>query len=55
MTVDIDPEFEPTICADIMTWDYTCMGPVDVFWAGIPCQFLFPMPPSKGMNRKATK
>ena len=38
-TVDIDPQFEPTICTDIMTWDYTCLDVPDVFWAGIPCQF----------------
>ena len=39
-TVDIDPKFEPTICTDIMTWDYTCLDVPDVFWAGIPCQFM---------------
>ena len=38
-TVDHDPKFDPTICAGIRTREFTCMDPVDVFRAGIPCQF----------------
>ena len=36
-TVDNRKQFEPTICEDVLTWDYTTHPPVDVFWAGIPC------------------
>ena len=36
-TLDNDKKFEPDILIDIMKWDYTDFGPVDVFWSGTPC------------------
>lgn len=37
ITVDNNPAFNPTICADILTWNYQG-PPVDLLWASPPCQ-----------------
>jgi hypothetical protein len=51
-TVDNDPKFEPSILVDIMEWDYSDFGPIDVFWAGTPCTLFsnasFKRDPTKG-------
>ena len=51
-TLDTDPKFSPSILADIMEWDYSDFGPVDVFWAGTPCTLFsntsFKRDPTKG-------
>lgn len=36
-TVDNRQKFDPTICTDVLTWDFTTHPPVDVLWGGIPC------------------
>jgi len=36
-TVDNNPKFEPDILVDIMQWDYSDFGPIDVLWMGVPC------------------
>ena len=36
-TLDNDAKFQPDILIDILKWDYTDFGPVDVFWSGTPC------------------
>ena len=36
-TLDNDSKFQPSILVDIMEWDYSDFGPIDVFWAGTPC------------------
>lgn len=40
INVDIDPSFHPSICSDILTWDYKVypVGFFDVIWASPPCQ-----------------
>jgi len=40
VNVDIDPKFEPTICSDILTWNYKIypVGHFDIIWASPPCQ-----------------
>ena len=51
-TLDNDPKFQPSILVDIMEWDYSDFGPVDVFWAGTPCTLFsnasFKRDPTKG-------
>ena len=37
ISLDIDPDFEPTICADFMDWDYTMVEAVDYLWASPDC------------------
>ena len=39
VSLDKDPSFMPTICEDILTWDYTCYPPqhFDVVWASPDC------------------
>ena len=37
-TLDIDPKHNPTICCDILKWDYTKEEPYDVIFAGCPCE-----------------
>ena len=51
-TLDNDPKFEPSILVDIMEWDYSDLGPVDVFGRG-PHAHCSVMPPSKGTLQKA--
>jgi hypothetical protein len=36
-TLDNRATFNPTICTDVLTWDYSTHPPIDVFWAGVPC------------------
>ena len=38
-TIDIDPYFDPTICIDILNWNYRTFEPghFDVIWASPPC------------------
>jgi hypothetical protein len=40
ISVDIEPTFQPTITADILTWDYTIYptGYFHTIWASPPCQ-----------------
>ena len=39
VSLDRDPRFQPTICSDILEWDYTCYPPgyFDVIWASPDC------------------
>ena len=38
VSLDSDPSFSPTICADILTFDYTKLGGTFLFvWASPPC------------------
>ena len=39
ISLDRDPKFQPTICTDILLWDYTCYPPgyFDVIWASPDC------------------
>ena len=39
MTLDVDRKCAPTICADIMSWDYTdfSLEPPDFIWCSPPC------------------
>jgi hypothetical protein len=37
ISLDSDPAARATICADIMDWDPTSIGPVDFVWASPPC------------------
>ena len=39
VSLDRDPKFQPTICTDILEWDYTCYPPgyFDVIWASPEC------------------
>jgi hypothetical protein len=39
ISVDILPKFAPTVCSDIMTWDYRVYPPghFDAVWASPPC------------------
>ena len=38
-TLDIDPKTNPTICADILEFDYTTLDDdFDVIWASCPCE-----------------
>ena len=38
-TIDIDPYFAPTLCVDILNWNYRTFEPghFDVIWASPPC------------------
>ena len=36
-TIDNDSKFSPSICCDIMTWNYKEFPTPDVLWLGIPC------------------
>jgi site-specific DNA-cytosine methylase len=40
VNVDINPEYNPTVCVDIVQWDYTIYPPghFDVVWASPPCE-----------------
>ena len=40
VSVDIESKFNPTICIDILLWDYTVYPPgyFNVVWASPPCQ-----------------
>jgi site-specific DNA-cytosine methylase len=40
ISVDIEPKFSPTICTDILLWNYKVypVGHFDVIWASPPCQ-----------------
>ena len=41
VSLDIDPKFNPDVCADILTVDYQDMwkpGDFDIIWASPPCQ-----------------
>ena len=37
-TVDNDKRFKPSLCIDVMDWDYKQHEPPDVLWMGVPCQ-----------------
>lgn len=42
ISLDIESKYKPTICTDIMTWDYKSAFPVGYFdfvWASPPCTF----------------
>ena len=39
VSVDLDPRANATYCCNVATWDYTCVGEVDVIWASPPCTF----------------
>ena len=41
VSLDIDPKFNPDVCADILTFDFQCVwkpGDFDIIWASPPCQ-----------------
>lgn len=38
MTSDIEPGFDTDYCVDIMEFDASLVGPVDVIWASPPCE-----------------
>ena len=40
VSLDKDPRFEPTICEDILTWDYTVFSVdhFDIVWASPECR-----------------
>ena len=44
-SVDIVPEFNPTILTDVLTWDYKVFDPghFDVIWASPPCTTFSPL------------
>ena len=39
VSLDLDPQCNPSIVADILEWDYTEYAPGhwDVIWASVPC------------------
>lgn len=37
-TLDLDPKHGPTICCNILKWDYIKEEPYDVIFAGCPCE-----------------
>lgn len=37
VSIDIDPQFEPTICSDILAVDPRTLGRFDAVWASPPC------------------
>lgn len=38
ITVDNRPKTKPTLCVDVLTWDYTKCGPFDCIYASPPCE-----------------
>jgi hypothetical protein len=38
-SLDIDPRFEPTICTNVLDWNYKALPRLyyDVIWASVPC------------------
>ena len=38
-TIDNDPYFSPTVCTDILEWDYRAFEPghFDIIWCSPPC------------------
>ena len=36
-TVDNNQKISPDILTDVMQWDYTGFGLIDVLWMGVPC------------------
>ena len=39
-SLDLDPRFEPTFCANALAWNYKALprGRYDVVWASCPCE-----------------
>ena len=39
-SLDLDPRFAPTFCANVLTWDYEALprGHYDAIWASCPCE-----------------
>ena len=39
-SLDVSPKFGPSICVDVMLWDYTLLprGHYDFIWASCPCE-----------------
>ena len=39
-SLDLDPRFAPTICANVLSWDYKALprGHYDAIWASCPCE-----------------
>ncbi|HUB92342.1 MAG TPA: hypothetical protein VL945_00095 [Candidatus Saccharimonadales bacterium] len=40
-TLDNNPKFKPTICTNILTWDYKNLEPYNVIYASPPCNLYF--------------
>ena len=40
-TVDSKKRFKPTLCMDVMDWDYKAHAPPDVLWMGGAVHFVF--------------
>ena len=40
-TLDNNKKFSPTICTNILTWDYKGLAPYDVIYASPPCNLYF--------------
>ena len=39
-SLDLDPRFAPTICVNLLSWDFRALprGRYDVIWSSCPCE-----------------
>ena len=53
VSLDILPKFKPTICSDIMDWDYKTYptGYFDIIWASPECKVYSTLQHSLNINR----